>query len=71
MNTAQQAWEDYRAATMPKDAPDVQVAETRQAFYAGALATFQLMIAFSEYSEEAAAEMLDTLNEEICVFFEP
>ncbi len=70
MNTAQQSWEEYRAATMPKNAPPVQVAETRQAFYAGCLATFQLMVAYSEYDEDTAAQMLDTLSEEVADFFE-
>ncbi len=34
-------WESYRKLVVPDDAPDVQITETRQAFYAGASILFE------------------------------
>lgn len=38
--TIAQMWESYRRAVVPRDAPDVQIQETRRAFYAGCQAFF-------------------------------
>lgn len=38
------AWINYRAMIVPADAGDVQVNETRQAFYAGAACLFQTIM---------------------------
>lgn len=34
--TAEQMWEEYAKQCLPPDAPEIQVIETRKAFYAGA-----------------------------------
>ena len=65
MNTLQAAWHGYLETVVPDDAKDVQLKETEQAFYAGALSTFQLMLQFADFQEDTAAMMVDTLNQEI------
>lgn len=69
MNTLQQAFLEYADKVIPDTAGPVQQAETRQAFYAGALSTFQLVSAFSEQEESVAMQMIDTLDQEINIFF--
>lgn len=52
------AWNNYRALVVPKDAPDVQINETRQAFYAGAACLFQtIMIVLEPGAEPTDADM--------------
>lgn len=51
--TVRQAWESYRDAVIPKDAPEVQLIETRRAFYAGC---WSMMTSFREIGTDAVTE---------------
>lgn len=42
MSAMADIWESYVAKVLPSDAPEVQVFETRRAFYSGALAIVSL-----------------------------
>lgn len=44
MRLISKAWEGYRRHVLPSDAPEVQVTECRQAFYAGASVLFQSLL---------------------------
>ena len=58
-------WRLYCAAIVPNNAPDVQVEECRRAFYAGAVAMFdQVMAATEPESEDVCEERLDALMKE-------
>jgi len=65
MNTLQECFEAFKDTVIPNDAGDSHRKDMEMAFYGGALSTFQLMLIFSEYQEDTAACMCDTLNEEI------
>jgi len=60
-------WDSYRKTVMPQDAPDIQIRECRQAFYAGASILFQgLMTALDPGEEPTDADlqrMADIQNE--------
>lgn len=43
MKVIERAWRTYLAGVVPKDAGPAQLAETRQAFYAGASILFSVM----------------------------
>lgn len=49
-------WRTYDTFVVPRDAPEVQREECRRAFYAGAFAMFELMIAAAEHDDEAVCE---------------
>jgi hypothetical protein len=52
------SWESYRAMVIPPDASEVQVAETRQAFFAGATMLFTLLLrVLDPGTEETDADM--------------
>lgn len=55
-------WEEYKAVAVPDGCSDVQLNETRYAFYAGASAIFHHMIRISE--ADAMGE-LDRLQAEL------
>jgi hypothetical protein len=60
------AWQSYDAAIIPKAAPPVQHEECRRAFYAGAVAAYNLvMIACKAESDDAAEAQLYALGVEI------
>lgn len=70
MNTVQDKWKGFSEAVMPKDASDIQTQEMKRSFYAGAFSMFSLMKEISDqHSEETAAKMLDTLDQESQAFF--
>lgn len=51
-------WNSYRELVLPKDAPDIQISECRQAFYAGAAILFEgLMKALDPGDEPTDADM--------------
>jgi hypothetical protein len=70
MNTIQSSWESYQAQVMPKDAPDVQVIETRRAFYAGCQTILGIMYGIGDdsISEDAGIQMIETLHQECQLF---
>lgn len=51
-------WLTYRNGVIPRDAPSVQLTESRRAFYAGAWAFYQLLMnRLEERHEETPADM--------------
>lgn len=69
MNTIAEKWDGYAADVVPKNAPKVQISETRQAFYAGAAAILGIMAGLGENtSEDAGAAILAGLHDEIRMF---
>lgn len=65
------AWLEYRAKVIPRDAGPNQVRETRIAFYAGAATMFATMTALSEkLPEDEAIVVLDRINSELVRFGE-
>lgn len=70
-------WKSYKTMVIPADAPDVQIKETRQAFYAGAAILFEgLMGGLDGGDEPTEADMqrmaaiqaeLDAFGQEIDV----
>jgi hypothetical protein len=70
------AWEDYRTLVIPKDAPPVQVRESRRAFYAGAQALLSVImrqltpdVEPTEPPTEADLQMMDEIDGELVAFF--
>jgi hypothetical protein len=62
------AWRQYAEHIVPADAPEVQMIETRRAFYAGAIACFQGLMAMLDPGTEATEADLakmDALDAEI------
>lgn len=64
----ERGWKSY-ARLIPDGADDVQIAETRQAFYAGAAIIFEALAHASETeSEDVAVRRLADLQKEIDAF---
>ncbi len=64
-------WNSYKKMVIPADAPDVQIKETRQAFYAGAAILFEgLMGALDGGDEPTDADMhrMAAIQAELDVF---
>lgn len=57
------AWEEYRLKVVPAGASAAQVRETRNAFYAGAGACINSIVADLSPGEEATAEDEDVIRE--------
>ena len=70
MNTIQSNWEDFRKKVVPQNASNIQIAEMRKAFYAGAYAAISIMVKIGaeDVSEEAGVEILETLKNECELF---
>ena len=45
-------WKSYQSMVVPKDAPDVQIKETRQAFFAGAAVLFETLMMALDSGDE-------------------
>lgn len=60
-------WELFRKI-IPPDASPLQVKETRRAFYAGSLATYQLIVRLAERDEEAAMKVMAEIDDDIRMF---
>lgn len=56
-------WERYRQMVVPRDASEVQVKETRQAFYAGASVLFTTLVNALEPGQEATDADLRKMND--------
>lgn len=64
-------WDSYRRMCVPPDAGEVQVRETRQAFYAGASVLFEGIMCVLEPGEDpttADMKVFDNLQKEIHAF---
>lgn len=69
VGTIQQEWEIFRDMVVPKDAGEAQIADMRNAFYAGAGMMFALVKEATDLpNEDAACAVLESLTEE-CVSF--
>lgn len=71
MKIIEEGWKKYRAMVVPANAGEVQIAETRQAFYAGAAVLFEsLMRSLDPEKEPTANDMriMDGLQAEIDEF---
>jgi hypothetical protein len=68
--TLKSIWDSYLVQVIPVLAPDVQVTESKRAFYAGAHAAFLLMIATTKKSDGEATKDIEELNKEIQEFAE-
>jgi hypothetical protein len=64
------AWESYESQVMPRDAGRSQRTETRRAFYAGAQALLQVVLATGEDSvtEDQGVIVLEVLRRECEAF---
>jgi len=52
MGLIEKSWEQYKNMVIPKNAPEIQITECRQAFYAGASILFTSIIMFLEAGKE-------------------
>jgi hypothetical protein len=71
MKIIESAWLDYREKVIPADAPDIQIDETRKAFYAGAGQLFQSILRVLGPGEEptdADLTIMDGIQEELEAF---
>lgn len=64
-------WASYAERVLPKDAPPVQVQETRRAFYAGGAAILFRLLRLLESGDEptpADLQMMDDIEAELAEF---
>lgn len=67
----QKAWNSYRKGVVPFNASTAQVADTKDAFYAGALILYQgIMVGFDKGKEvtDNDEKMFDDIHEELKQF---
>lgn len=67
----EEGWRSYRNKVVPKDAPPVQVRETRLAFYAGVahlLETLLTRLAPGREPTDADFKMMDDIHQEVDAF---
>lgn len=67
----EEEWQGYKAAVIPKDAPEVQLVESRRAFYAGARSLFSLISGGLDADHEPTdldVAYLDELTKELAAF---
>lgn len=67
MNYIETAWSGYAEAAMPADAGEVQIKETRQAFYAGALVMLSTLSQLADQPGRAESG-IKQLQEELIAF---
>ena len=73
MNTIQSCWEQYLFRVIPTDACKSQIADTKVAFYSGAIAYFSMIESICDLldggtSDEGGALMLKTLKDELLAY---
>lgn len=70
MNTIKFHWDAYHKRVIPEGAPDVQIIESRRAFYAGAQAILTIMwlLGGDEVSEDVGAQVIEGLHQEARAF---
>lgn len=66
MRTIQEQWIDYRHKVLPKNAPAIQVQETRRAFYAAAHAILMMQYEMSaqDVSDDVGVHMIESWHRE-------
>jgi hypothetical protein len=59
-------WQDYKTKVLPPNCSHIQLQETRRAFYAGVVATLNIMsrVSSDDWSEEEGAMALEVLTQE-------
>ena len=55
-------WVGYQLGVLPENASDIQIAETRQAFFCGAQHLFSSIMSFLEEGVEPTANDLDRMS---------
>jgi hypothetical protein len=65
MKTPAEKWDDYRRRTLPPDAGEVQVAETRRAFIAGMVCLDSALIEIAEMPIDEAEAVLSAIQDEM------
>jgi len=71
MKYIEKAWEEYRRMVLPASVSEVQLTETRKAFYAGASILFSLItIHAGTEDEEKDVAFLNALSAEVDTFGE-
>jgi hypothetical protein len=58
----EKAWLSYHSAVIPRDAPEVQIVESRRAFYAGAHSLLTTILGILEPGAEATEGDLRTMD---------
>lgn len=56
------AWDSYRRMVLPTDASDVQIKETRQAFFAGAATLFHAVLRAVSPGDEVTPADIDFMQ---------
>jgi hypothetical protein len=66
----QEAWNSYLRDVVPHDAPAVQITESKRAFFAGAQALIQAVVAIGEddVTEDQGVEILEDCQRELQAF---
>jgi hypothetical protein len=69
-STIYSGWKSYRETVLPRDAGQVQIDETRRAFYAGALIILQAAYQLGEegLTDEEGVARIDALWQELNAF---
>lgn len=67
MNTIQDGWDSYCEMVVNSGACDVQIRETKQAFYAGAIHLLRIMLRLGDSSTtlDGGAAVLEGIRQEI------
>lgn len=68
MKTLVDEWESRQNEVLPHDAPDIQVTETKRAFYAGARSLLHLMQIAGSKRHIEAMEFIESVNRELNEF---
>ncbi len=66
MNELNQRWRTYKTGVIPRDAPAIQMIESRRAFFAGAAAIAEIMTRLD--GAPGTKQVLEDLNLEIRQF---
>ncbi len=61
-NSIKGAWEFFSVRVISSKAPQIQKDEMNKAFYAGASACFELVMSFTNYSDDEAELKMTQLN---------
>ena len=69
MNTIQSKWESYLKQCVHSEAEEIQVIETRRAFYGGVASLISLLNVIDEVSEDASQSLVNGWLEELNNFY--
>lgn len=64
MSTIKERWEHYRNSVIHKQAGELQLKETRRAFYAGTVSTLEALLELDSQSDEQADAWMAATNDE-------